>query len=108
VGKDAICRPGMLEVTSMLKIGFSYNEGEHERVTYKSYIVTDWYWMDGADKLVRSYSREKTSSSRYSTPVKWSLYLEDMCMILFAFHLARENIEQLASTNGVVYVRWSS
>jgi hypothetical protein len=78
-------------------------------VTYKLYIVTDWHWMGGADKLpvVRSYSRE-SSSSRHSTAVKWNLYLKDMGMILFAFHLARENIEQLASTNGVVQVRWSS
>ena len=56
--------------------------------------------MGGADKLVRSYSKKKASSSRYSAPVKWALYLEDMSVILFAFHLVRENIE-LASTNGM-------
>lgn len=45
---------------------------------------------------------QKEHHDKYSTPVKWKSYLEDMGMILFAFHLARENIEQLASTNGVV------
>jgi hypothetical protein len=29
------------------------------------------------------------------------VYLKDMSVILFAFHLARENIELLASTNGM-------
>ena len=100
VGKDAICRPGVLEVTSMLKIRISNNKG-WTWTRYKLYIVTDWYWRGGAGKLVRSYSKKKTSSSRYSTPVKWALYLEDMSIILFPFHLVRENIEQLASTNGM-------
>ena len=86
IGKDAICKPGALEVTSMLKIRISYDK-RGIWTPYKLYIVTDWCWMGGGDKFVRSYSKKTTSSSKCTTPVKWALYLEDMSVTLFAFHL---------------------
>ena len=86
IGKDAICKPGALEVTSMLKIRISYDK-RGIGTPYKLYIVTDSCWMGGGDKFVRSYSKKTTSSSKCTTPVKWALYLEDMSMISFEFHL---------------------
>ena len=96
-GKDANGIADVLEVTSILKMCIRSSKWKVRE------CVTSYTSIGIGGVELRSWYVPIQKNIINSILYEWNraLYLEDMRMLSFPIHLARENIEQLVSTNGV-------